>query len=89
MNNYDYFDFSKNNPEEIFDPYYTKGILVIPENANTNNQLTLNNARMIECITAFKYLNSKQYTINDHMVIELVSEIIDSSPAPHTDPGGW
>ena len=77
MNNYDYFDFSKNNPEEIFDPYYTKGILVIPENANTNNQLTLNNARMIECITAFKYLNSKQYTINDHMVIELVSEIIE------------
>ena len=76
MDNYLYFNYSKNNPEELFDPFYTKGMVVIPENCNTNNQLTENNGRMIECITTFKVLISNNYTISDQPVIDVVREIV-------------
>ena len=77
MNNYDYFDYSKNNPEELFDSYYTKGVLVIPKDSNTHNQLTLKHSRMIECITTFKYLTSKSYTKWDKIIVDTVNEIVD------------
>ena len=76
MNNYDYFNYSKNNPEEMFDSFYTKGVLVIPDDPSIDNQLTKNNSKMIECITIFKYLKSKNYTIKDKMVIDVVNEVI-------------
>ncbi len=83
MSNYDYFNFSKSNPEELFDPFYTKGNLVIPSDPKANNQLTTNNSRMIECITTFKYLISKNYTVKDSIVATVVNEIIhilDTTP---------
>ena len=76
MNNYEYFDYSRSNPEELFDPFYKKGIVVIPQDANTHNKLTLNNAKMIERITAFKYLVSKQYTLKDKFVLDVENEIV-------------
>lgn len=76
MTNYDYFNYSRDNPEELFDSFYMKGILVIPHDASTNNQLTLNNSRMIECITTFKYLVSKNHTQKDAIIIDIVKEIV-------------
>ena len=76
MDNYLYFNYSKNNPEELFDPFYTKGMVVIPENCNIDNKLTKNNSKMIEFITTFKVLISTNYTINDQPVIDVVWEIV-------------
>ena len=77
MNNYDYFEYSKQNPEELFDTFYKKGVLVIPLDSKIDNKLTRNNAIMIERITAFKYLISKGYTAKDTVIIDVVNEIID------------
>lgn len=77
MNNYAYFEYSKNNPEEICDPFYTKGALVIPQTSDEKNRLTINNDRMIECITTFKYLISKNLTAKDKIVFTVVNEIVD------------
>ena len=77
MNNYDYFEYSKSNPEEMFDPFYKKGVVVIPADSSKQNSLTINNHRMIECITAFSVLISKDYTIKDKPVFDIVSEIVN------------
>ncbi len=77
MNNYYYFEYSKNNPEELFDPFYKKGNIVIPKDSNVGNMLTKNNSRMIECITAFKVLISKGYKKTDKPIIDVVNEIIE------------
>lgn len=76
MNNYHYFEYSKNHPEELFDPFYTKGVLVIPEDNTEDNQLTANNNKLIECISAFKVLISKNYTDKDKPIIDIVNEIV-------------
>ena len=76
MDNITYFDYSKNNPGEMFDPFYTKSVVVIPQDKSLDNQLTKNNARLIDCITAFKVLTSQNYTITDQPIIDVVSEIV-------------
>lgn len=77
MNNYDYFDYSHKNPEQLFDEFYKKSSLVIPKDANINNQLTTNNAKLIKGITTFNYLISKQYTAKDKVIIDVVNDIIN------------
>lgn len=77
MSNYDYFEYSSRNPEELFDPFYKKGVLVIPDNISQTNDLTRNNSRMIECITSFKVLDSMGYTSADKPIIDVVTEIVD------------
>lgn len=76
LNNYDYFEYSKDHPEEMFDPFYKKGLLIIPETSGVDNPLTYNNNKLIECITTFKVLTSKNYTINDKPIIDVVNEIV-------------
>lgn len=77
MSNYDYFEYSSRNPEELFDPFYKKGVLVIPDNISQTNDLTRKNSRMIECITSFKVLDSMGYTSADKPIIDVVTEIVD------------
>lgn len=77
MDNYAYFDYSKNNPEELFDSFYTKGLLVIPQDSSKDNLLTRNNAKLIECITTFKYLISQNLTHKDQIVVNVVNEIVE------------
>ncbi len=76
MSNYSYFEYSRNNQEELFDPFYTKGVLVIPSDASKNNLLSTNNARMIECITTFKYLLGRNYRLDNKLVFDIVSEVV-------------
>ena len=48
MTNIDFFNYSKNNPEPLFDPFYQKGELVIPKTVDEKNTLTEKNALLIE-----------------------------------------
>lgn len=77
MNNYQYFEYSRQNPEGLFDPYYTKNKVVIPKDSSIENDLTRNNKRLIDCITAFKVLISQGYTINDLPLINIVKEVVN------------
>lgn len=77
MNNYDYFEYSKNNPEVLFDSFYKKGIIVIPQDATISNELTVNNLRLNECITTFKVLTSNNYNANDKPIVDVVNQVVD------------
>lgn len=77
MDNCDYFNYSEQNPEEMFDDFYKKGVLVIPEDANTQNLLTRNNAKLIECITAFNYMISNGLTLDDELLVKVVNEVVE------------
>lgn len=77
MNNYQYFEFSKNNPEGLFDPFYTKNMIVIPKDNTSDNILTKNNARMIECITTFKVLDSQGYKKTNEVLAGVVNEVVE------------
>ena len=77
MDNYHYFNYSRNNPEEIFDPFYAKNMVVIPSNSSIENNLTNKNARMIECITAFKVLISQGCDVKNESIVKIVNEIVD------------
>jgi len=78
MDNCQYFEYSKNNREKLFDPFYKKNAnVVIPVDNSSSNMLIDNNARMIECITAFKVLISNNYTETDQPIIDIVNEIVD------------
>ena len=76
MDNYDYFNYSKHNPEEMFDDFYKKGVLVIPEDATTENLLTRNNAKLIECITAFNYMISNGLTLDNELLVNVVNDVV-------------
>lgn len=76
MNNLDYFNYCKENPEKILDPYYKKGVLVIPENATEQNSLTEKNARLIELITTFKTFLSFGKGRNDEGIVKIIQEVI-------------
>lgn len=77
MNNLDYFNYCKENPEKILDPYYKKGVLVIPENATEQNNLTEKNTRLIELITTFKMLLSFGKCREDEDIVKIIQEVID------------
>lgn len=76
MDNCLYYNHSKNNPEKLFDPFYQKNLVVVPQNGSTNNLITKNN-RMTECITEFKKLIDSNHTINEKPVFDVVNEIVD------------
>ena len=81
--NYLYFEYSKNNPEELFDSYYKKGIVILPSDASVSNKLTDGNERLIECISTFKYLISKGLSAKDKLIIDIIEEVIcilDNTP---------
>lgn len=76
MNNYHYFEISKATPEKLFDPYYTKGVLVIPDEEFDENELTINNGKLIECISAFSFLHKKGYLFDDVPIREILNDIV-------------
>lgn len=77
MNNLGYFNYCKENPEKILDPYYKKGVLVIPEKVNEQNNLTEKNARLIELITTFKTLVSFGKGKDNEDILKVIQEIIE------------
>ena len=77
MNNCQYFEFSKNNPEELFDSFYKKNMVIIPKDNLSENILTRNHTLMLECITAFKVLHSHGNTIDDQSIKNIVSDIVN------------
>lgn len=77
MNNLDYFNYCKENPEKILDPYYKKGVLVIPKTATEQNNLTEKNERLIELITTFKTLSSFGKGIENEDIVQIIKEVIN------------
>lgn len=84
LTNIELFNYSKDNPEKLFDPFYEKGMLVIPEQQDQRNLLVDNNEKLISLITSFDTI----YTIykkdcNDELVQNIVVdivEILDNTP---------
>lgn len=76
MSNYFYFNYSKDHPEELLDPYYAKSMVVIPNDSSQHNQLTTNNERLIELITAYGVLKSYGKTHEDNDIKKIVDEVI-------------
>ncbi len=76
-NNYFYFKYSSQNPEMIIDPFYEKGLLVIPQNKNETNELVVSNNNLIELITAFKV--NKLANQNVDFIINKICEILDTT----------
>ena len=83
MNNFDYFNYSKIHPEEPLDPYYAKNMVVIPYDNLRQNTLTINNAKLLDNITAYGVL-LKQGTARDDKkmkkIVEDVINILDTTP---------
>lgn len=77
MRNCQYFNYSKNNPEELFDAFYKKGVLVLPKDSSIDNALTKNNKLLIDNITAFKVLFSQGYKISDKPLIDIVNNVVN------------
>lgn len=77
MNNLDYFALSANHPEPILDPFYEKGVVVIPPTATEHNFLTDQNARLVELISAFHVLDSHGQGRNDSAINKILVEIRD------------
>jgi len=76
MNNYHYFEYSKNHPEELLDSFYAKDKVIIPKTNLESNTLTQRNSELIELITAFKVLRNLGKTINNDDIKEIVKRII-------------
>ena len=76
LDNKYYFDYSKNHPEPLFDPYYEKNMVVITPDINEENDLIINNNRLIDLITAFQVSMSMGKNKDDDQVIEIIEEII-------------
>ena len=76
MNNYQYFEHSKNNPEDLLDSFYAKDKIIIPKNAYESNELTQSNSELINLITTFKVLRDIGKTICDDDVSTIIDKII-------------
>ena len=50
LNNIYYFEYSREHPEKMFDPYYAKNKIIIPTTADEKNILSVNNDRLINLI---------------------------------------
>ena len=50
LNNIYYFEYSREHPEKMFDPYYAKNKIIIPTTADEKNILSVNNDRLIDLI---------------------------------------
>ncbi len=83
MNNLEYFEYSKEHPEGLIDPYYAKDFVVIPDKVDDFSMLTANNDRMIELISKFKELHElgKDSTDDDiEKIINKICHILDNTP---------
>lgn len=76
--NREYFDYSKNNPEELLDSFYAKNLLIIPFQKEISNTLTINNEKLLKLITAFNVLDEcYKKDQKDETVQKIIVDIID------------
>lgn len=73
--NLHYFNYSKEHPEPLFDPYYAKNMVIIPPRAEEKNELTMQNERLIDLITAFQVAISMGKNDGDAPINEIVAEV--------------
>ena len=75
--NLEYFHISEQTPEPMFDPYYSKEQIVIPQTCFESNALTAGNARLLEFISAFSVLHWRQgMTLDDEPLRNVVAETV-------------
>lgn len=77
MDNLVYFNYSKNHPENLNDPYYERKMVVLSPNPSIDNLLTKNYKRMTELITTFKVLMSQNNKANNLSINAVVDEIVE------------
>lgn len=78
MNNLEFFNICKQYPEPLFDPYYAKSCLVIPQNAEEENRLTRNSNKLLAYVTTFCVLRfEQQKDLSDDAVRRVVDSVID------------
>lgn len=77
MNNYDYFEYAKQHLEDMFDEYYAKNVVVIPDTSDKENDLTINNTKLIENISAFDVLRKQGKDIMDDSILKIINDIKD------------
>ena len=77
MDNIPFFEKSRLNPEPLFDPFYQKGVLVIPETIEQQNTLTQKNAELIELISAFDVLTKMGKDDSAEDIKNIVAKVID------------
>ena len=80
MTNLELLAYSGRHPVPLIDPYYNKDKIVITPTKEQSNELMRANARLIELITVFNYLNGEGRTENDaeiQGVVENIMKILD------------
>ncbi|MBP3729323.1 MAG: hypothetical protein J6H18_03555 [Lachnospiraceae bacterium] len=77
MNNKDFFEYSKINPETMFDSYYVFSDVVIPQTGEEHNILTENNERLIDLTTTFQVLRSLGKQKGDADIQRIIAETIN------------
>lgn len=77
MTNFDYYNYSKERPEDLFDVFYAKDKVIIPNDITQSNQLTRCNAKLIEYITAFKVLRNSGFDKDNDAVKDIVNKVVD------------
>lgn len=75
LNNIYYFEYSREHPEKMFDPYYAKNKIIIPTTADEKNILSVNNDRLIDLITAFDVAISMGKNDEDPDLNKIILEI--------------
>lgn len=83
MTNLEYFTISAEHPEPTIDPFYNKGVMVIPSTASESNLLTERNARLLELVSAFHVLDAKNADPNNlqiRAILDEVRSILDETP---------
>ena len=82
--NLEFFEYCRQNPEELLDPFYAKGTVVIPQTREEKNPLTENHEKLLQFITAFSVMNGTyQKDENDEVVEKILLDIIqilDNTP---------
>ena len=80
MYNKNYFEYSLNNKDDIFDYSKSEGVLVISRNANDiPTELMIANNKMINLITAYKIFKEKNDTENCKKLIIDIIDILDNT----------
>lgn len=75
LDNKRYFEYSKEHPEPLFDPFYAKNMQVIPSCAGEQNKLIERNKRLIDLITAFQVVVSMGKGMGDEELVAIVNEV--------------
>lgn len=75
--NLDFLEYSKNKPEDIFDPFYKTNEVVIPTTKAEHNTLVDNNEKLIKLITAFDVLEERYKSCSNNITDKIVSDIIN------------